>query len=382
MAHEEDILSNGESRMDEPVPSESVARILLRSREAKGLTVDDVDSVTHISPGWVSVMERGDWSQYPSMVYARGHVKVYAEFLGLDVPSMLAQFQRDWAQTVSPEPVEPNGKPTSIRPITQPGGDTRLYWVAAGIVAVLILGGLAVKHEKHKPNTRITRTPLPPSLPSGSLPAVASPGGPSASAPATSLPPTSTPSVTGGKDVTPSPHTSPPTMAGSAALSSATKAESPTPNRLTLRMVGLKSVWVVVSVDDGTVRHFRLNPGDERTLVGKNFMTFSTQSGDGLALFLNGKRLGLAGPTSAPVLHRRLNRQTLHHLKVVVSNHSSSSPATSKSLPHKPLNQSKPSISNTENSVKTIPLVPSSSSGSTAGSSVPSSPPTPSGGSH
>ena len=141
MAHEEDNLSNGGNRMGEPVHSESVATILLRSREAKGLTVDDVDSVTHISPGWVSVMERGDWSQYPSMVYARGHVKVYAEFLGLDVPFMLAQFQRDWATTVSPEPVEPNGKPTSIRPITQSGGDSRLYWVGAGIVAVLILGG-------------------------------------------------------------------------------------------------------------------------------------------------------------------------------------------------------------------------------------------------
>ena len=144
----------------------------------------------------------------------------------------------------------------------------------------------------------------------------------------------------------------------------------------------MKSVWVVVSVDDGTVRHFRLNPGDERTLVGKNFMTFSTQSGDGLALFLNGKRLGLAGPTSAPVLHRRLNRQTLHHLKVVVSSHSSGSSAALHPGQNKPLNQSESSVSNTEKSVKTIPLRPSSSGGSTAGSTVPNSPPTPSGGSH
>ena len=175
MAHEEDNLSNGENRISEPVQSESVATILLRSREAKGLTVDDVDSVTHISPGWVSVMERGDWSQYPSMVYARGHVKVYAEFLGLDVPSIIAQFQRDWAATVSPEPVEPNGKPTSIRPITQSGGDTRLYWVGAGIVAVLILGGLAVKHEKHKTETRVPASSI--SVPSPSSSAASSSGG-------------------------------------------------------------------------------------------------------------------------------------------------------------------------------------------------------------
>ena len=380
MAHEEDILSNGESRMDEPVPSESVARILLRSREAKGLTVDDVDSVTHISPGWVSVMERGDWSQYPSMVYARGHVKVYAEFLGLDVPSIIAQFQRDWAATVSPEPVEPNGKPTSIRPITQSGGDTRLYWVGAGIVAVLILGGLAVKHEKHKTETRVPASSI--SVPSPSSSAASSSGGGSVSAPAPSLPPSPPPPVTSGKNVTLAPPSPPTAMTGRPASSSPTEVNPSTSNRLTLRMVGLKSVWVVVSVDDGTVRHFRLNPGDERTLVGKNFMTFSTQSGDGLALFLNGKRLGLAGPTSAPVLHRRLNRQTLHHLKVVVSSHSSGSSAALHPGQNKPLNQSESSVSNTEKSVKTIPLRPSSSGGSTAGSTVPNSPPTPSGGSH
>nr|EES53224.1 MAG: conserved protein of unknown function [Leptospirillum ferrodiazotrophum] len=380
MAHEEDNLSNGENRMSEPVQSESVATILLRSREAKGLTVDDVDSVTHISPGWVSVMERGDWSQYPSMVYARGHVKVYAEFLGLDVPSIIAQFQRDWAATVSPEPVEPNGKPTSIRPITQSGGDTRLYWVGAGIVAVLILGGLAVKHEKHKTETRVPASSI--SVPSPPSSAASSSGGGSESAPAPSLSPSSPPPVTSGKNVTLAPPSPPPAMTGSPASSSPTEVNPSTSNRLTLRMVGLKSVWVVVSVDDGTVRHFRLNPGDERTLVGKNFMTFSTQSGDGLALFLNGKRLGLAGPTSAPVLHRRLNRQTLHHLKVVVSSHSSGSSAALHPVQNKPLNQSESSVSNTEKSVKTIPLRPSSSGGSTAGSTVPNSPPTPSGGSH
>ena len=380
MAHEEDNLSNGENRISEPVQSESVATILLRSREAKGLTVDDVDSVTHISPGWVSVMERGDWSQYPSMVYARGHVKVYAEFLGLDVPSIIAQFQRDWAATVSPEPVEPNGKPTSIRPITQSGGDTRLYWVGAGIVAVLILGGLAVKHEKHKTETRVPASSI--SVPSPSSSAASSSGGGSESAPAPSLSPSSPPPVTSGKNVTLAPPSPPTAMTGRPASSSPTEVNPSTSNRLTLRMVGLKSVWVVVSVDDGTVRHFRLNPGDERTLVGKNFMTFSTQSGDGLALFLNGKRLGLAGPTSAPVLHRRLNRQTLHHLKVVVSSHSSGSSAALHPGQNKPLNQSESSVSNTEKSVKTIPLRPSSSGGSTAGSTVPNSPPTPSGGSH
>ncbi len=383
MANEDESVSSGENRMSEPVYAEPAASILLRAREARGMTIDDIDRITHISPGWVSVMERGDWNQYPSMVYARGHVKVYAEFLGLDVPAILAQFQNDWSQTVLPEPPENNGKPTSIKPL-QSSGDKRLYWLIAAIVAVLLLGGLAVKNKKRHSVPRIPVSTVTPPSSEPTVPPVTAPS-------ASSSPPLSTPAPS-QTPVPPVDKVSQPVSTAKASLPKSALAPPPPKvevlpsNRLTLRMVGLKNVWVVVSVDDGTVRHFRLSPGDERTLVGKNFMTFSTQSGDGLALFLNGKRLGLAGPTSAPVVHRRLNRQTLHRLKVVTRSPSSvnaplkSSPVThgrvsGGGFPSTPLNSSKP--------VSSIPLVPSTSSDAAGtGSSTSNSSLTPAGGSH
>lgn len=346
--------------MNEPVYSEPVSSLLLRAREARAMTIDDVDRVTHISPGWVSVMERGDWSQYPSMVYARGHVKVYAEFLGLDVPATLRQFQLDWNQVVPSDIPENSGKPTSIKPIGQSSGDTRLYWLAAAIVAVLLLGGLAVKSKKKQPAPKAPVVSVTPPSPAP-MPSVNS-------AKTLSTPPSTLPPV--GQS---SPSTSAPSPV---ALTPATEGVGASPqNRLTLKMVGLKNVWVVISVDDGTVRHFHLSPGDERTLVGKNFMTFSTQSGDGLALFLNGKRLGLAGPTSAPVLHRRLNRQTLHHLREVVSSHASSNTAPLKSSPIS-LGQPKrggtsataPPPSEPVSSIPLLPSTPNASSTSSGGS--------------
>lgn len=385
MANEEVNAPETGGETNEPTLSEPVSSILTRTREAKGLTIDDIDSVTHISPGWVSVMEKGDWNQYPSMVYARGHVKVYAEHLDLDVPSILAAFQKDWARTVAPDPGE-SPSSASVRPPawSRPrGGDARLYWIAGGIVLVLIVGGLAAKHErkttKRLPSPPLTFSSTAPSSPAPPVPPASPSAGTSVPAPATgSSAPAPSPSASSPSSP-PEASGKPPVPVQPAVPSSgASPAPAVPAGRLTLRMVGLKSVWVVISVDDGTVRHFRLNPGDERTLVGKNFMTFSTQSGDGLALFLNGKRLGLAGPNAQPVLHRRINRQSLRHMKSLKSpslaprkSLSASSGVSRKKSPEGTPGKGVPSPAAGTQSparVKTVPLVPSPSSGGNSGS--------------
>ncbi|MHB8370779.1 MAG: helix-turn-helix domain-containing protein [Leptospirales bacterium] len=382
MANEEVNAPETGGETNEPTLSEPVSSILTRAREAKGLTIDDIDDVTHISPGWVSVMEKGDWNQYPSMVYARGHVKVYAEHLDLDVPSILIKFHEDWARTVAPEPGEsPSASPGMQHMWPRSKSDSRAYWLAGGIVAVLIIGGLAVKHERkhakrviHAPLAMSSPAPSSPPAPSGALsPAPttesSSPSIATAPPPQRSAPEARAKTPAGTPDKTPAPVPSTGSAPGS-------RPEPGVPaSRLTLRMVGLKSVWVVISVDDGTVRHFRLNPGDERTLVGKNFMTFSTQSGDGLALFLNGKRLGLAGPNSQPVIHRRLNRQSLRHMKSAQSPSSAPRKSLSASSEHAKRgaqagSAQKGGVSPAEGTsppsrVKTVPLVPSPTSGGT-----------------
>ncbi|MGC8500702.1 MAG: helix-turn-helix domain-containing protein [Leptospirillia bacterium] len=390
MANEEVNAPETGGETNEPTLSEPVSSILTRAREAKGLTIDDIDDVTHISPGWVSVMEKGDWNQYPSMVYARGHVKVYAEHLDLDVASILARFHQDWARTVAPDPGESPSAPPGNPMWSRSKGDSRAYWLAGGIVAVLIIGGLAVRHERQHAKRF---SPAPVAVPS---PAPSSPPAPTSSTgslspnPATESSPPSPPSIATSSPQqksapeapakTPAPTPLPST--GSAPVAPPSSIAPAT--RLTLRMVGLKSVWVVISVDDGTVRHFRLNPGDERTLVGKNFMTFSTQSGDGLALFLNGKRLGLAGPNSQPVIHRRLNRQSLRRMKTAQSpslaprkSLSASSGTAKRGAPagsaHKGVGSPAPGT-HPPSPVKTVPLVPSPSSGGNPGSPGSSSP--------
>ncbi len=58
---------------------------LLRSeRERKGLSVGDVMEVTRISRCNIEAIERGDSSDLPFPVYAKGFVRNYARFLGID----------------------------------------------------------------------------------------------------------------------------------------------------------------------------------------------------------------------------------------------------------------------------------------------------------
>ena len=302
--------------------SETVGKILEKARVEKGLTIDDIDRITHISPGWVLVIEQGGWPQYPSMVYAKGHVKVYAQLLGLDAEAMGRKFQAEWNATVKPDPndVATLSHSPGIHGIQTGGGlNFKLWGVALFALSVVAILGVRYAMHQHKSvsgkSSKVSITPLPAPRPpvspvtSGS----GTPGGGEGDllsstgndqAQRVLSTPTESPARTDQKG-----------RAGFAdhpgSLPTSLGVER---GGLSLKMVAIRNTWVVISIDDGTVRRFHLKPGESRTLTGKNFMTFSTEFGNGLVLFLNGKRLGLAGATANPVLHRRLNRMSLRPL--------------------------------------------------------------------
>lgn len=315
--------AENETKSESKAPNSSnfrtVGEILEKARLEKGLTVDDIDQVTHISPGWVIVIEQGAWAQYPSMVYAKGHVKVYAKFLGLDAENLGKQFQEEWNTKVKPDPNEVAALSDHPGVNLNQTGSGRNYLVWGGVlIALSVIAILGVRYsmEEHRSATMkkagVTPTPHPVSPP-----------------PPVSLAPAPPENPASGSGISPESQGSQTTSGvsrseeertttglgekGSTAPSLQTPSNSLAIPRggLILKMVALKNTWVVISVDDGSVRRFHLRPGESRSLTGKNFMTFSTEYGNGLVLFLNGKRLGLAGPTSDPVLHRRLNRLSL-----------------------------------------------------------------------
>jgi transcriptional regulator with XRE-family HTH domain len=61
-----------------------IGRVLERARKDKGLSLEDAERATKIRKRYLIGLERDDYTVLPDAVYARGFLKTYANFLGLD----------------------------------------------------------------------------------------------------------------------------------------------------------------------------------------------------------------------------------------------------------------------------------------------------------
>jgi cytoskeletal protein RodZ len=69
--------------------SAGIGKILQAAREANGLTLDQSAGDTHIRLRYLQALEAGDFEALPSRFQVRGFLRVYADYLGLDVDEML-----------------------------------------------------------------------------------------------------------------------------------------------------------------------------------------------------------------------------------------------------------------------------------------------------
>jgi cytoskeleton protein RodZ len=97
---------------------------LIRAREARGLTIEDAERDTRISRRYLQALESGDLDVIPAPVYARGFLRSYAQYLGLDPQEAMARYPRDDGppgytppqRTAPPQPQHP------IRSAQRPSG--------------------------------------------------------------------------------------------------------------------------------------------------------------------------------------------------------------------------------------------------------------------
>ncbi len=68
---------------------------LVRAREARGLTVEDAERDTRISRRYLQALESENFEIIPAPVYARGFLRSYSQYLGLDPAEMLSLFPGD-----------------------------------------------------------------------------------------------------------------------------------------------------------------------------------------------------------------------------------------------------------------------------------------------
>lgn len=93
---------------------------LMRAREARGLTLEDAERDTRISRRYLQALESEQFEVIPAPVYARGFLRSYSQYLGLDPQEMLALFPREEepAYTAPAAPARPGTRqpPSAVGP--------------------------------------------------------------------------------------------------------------------------------------------------------------------------------------------------------------------------------------------------------------------------
>ena len=69
--------------------------LLTRAREARGLTLEDAERDTRISRRYLQALESEQFEVIPAPVYARGFLRSYSQYLGIDPSEALAMFPRE-----------------------------------------------------------------------------------------------------------------------------------------------------------------------------------------------------------------------------------------------------------------------------------------------
>src|SRR4028119_61262 len=134
-------------------PEGKIGLVLERARKDRGLSLEEAERATKIRKRYLIGLEEDDYTVLPDAVYARGFLKTYANFLGLDGDGL----SQDLRTRKKPRPerrlshAAPSGD--FDRPIISPGGvpgpkkrqvskSTVVTFVIAALLIAALVGAL------------------------------------------------------------------------------------------------------------------------------------------------------------------------------------------------------------------------------------------------
>lgn len=242
-------------------PLPAIGDQLRTAREAKGLTLAQVETDTRIRGAFLAALEGEDFAALPGEVYARAFLRNYANYLELDGEALAQRLRQLQAGPVGPE---------------LPGRHRRRApWPAAVtiglLLAVLAIGVYAVRSFERGPEP-------PPVLP-----------------PIGAVPP-----------VTPSPPDVPPASPPPSLRFTRTEHDARGETIYTVEATELRvqvdlteRCWVEVSVDGQPVLAATQQPGYRQAFTGQRSVVLRLGNLGGAVLRLNDTTLGRAGDTGA-----------------------------------------------------------------------------------
>lgn len=136
-----------------------IGKALAERRKTRALTIEKVGQILKIRVPYLKAMEMGDWGELPGEVYARGFVKRYAVFLGMDAEKLMAPYVKEAEENVEGQE-GPQG--------AAPGSDaSKGIMIGVGIAAIFLI--VLIKLAK---NEKGPAEPAPESVVVATAPAV------------------------------------------------------------------------------------------------------------------------------------------------------------------------------------------------------------------
>ncbi len=138
------VRSSAASRDSWPIEAQrapNVGEILQTARERKGVDLARAERETKIRARHLAALESGEVGDLPALVYAKGFLRNYSLYLGLDADEMLSRWRREVDQQRPSQPITIVPPP---QPITAPNPGLRFTTgLLVAIVLVLIVAGFA-----------------------------------------------------------------------------------------------------------------------------------------------------------------------------------------------------------------------------------------------
>ena len=71
---------------------------LKEARQARRVSLREIEAATKISVGALESLERGDYAKLPGGIFSRSFVRAYADAVGLDADAVVEEFAADFAR--------------------------------------------------------------------------------------------------------------------------------------------------------------------------------------------------------------------------------------------------------------------------------------------
>ncbi|MFT9598815.1 helix-turn-helix domain-containing protein [Mesobacillus sp.] len=120
-----------------------LGNILKEAREAKGLSLDELQSITKIQKRYLLGIEEGNYSMMPGKFYVRAFIKQYAEAVGLDPEQLFEQHKNEIPSTYNEELPEQLSRVQSRKSIS-PETSKVLDFLPKILIAIFMIGAIAL----------------------------------------------------------------------------------------------------------------------------------------------------------------------------------------------------------------------------------------------